>query len=303
MNRTRWKLTIGALALGLGGLAAVADGPSKPGVSCVPPPPKVARPPADVPILPLPPSKPEIVPVASPAPVPPLPVPSLKLPELAAAPVLPSVPTTDPLTLPSTPPVVEPKPAAESKPLSLPPAVNFEVRLTPAPALPAPEMKPSPPPLPPPAFTSPPAVAPTPPKPAFVEPPQPKPTAAPTMPAAEKKLKVLLHMGDDRPKFEVRDGDEVYLKVASNKVDVTSPADAGPNMSTMRAAGKVAFVTPGGEGTCDALVVVPGTGQVVVTGQVNFTYNWGKVETTVSGEKMTFRLGSAPAGGPAVAAK
>ena len=62
----------------------------------------------------------------------------------------------------------------------------------------------------------------------------------------------------------------------------------------MRATGKVGFVTPGGDGVCDELSVVPGTGQVVVTGKVQFKYNWGKVETTVSGDRLTFRLGSAP---------
>ena len=121
------------------------------------------------------------------------------------------------------------------------------------------------------------------------------PTEAPSEPARnlEKKLKVLLHMGDERPRFEVKEGDEIYLKVISDKVEVKSPSDSGANMSVMRAGGKVTFITPGGEGTCDELSVIPGTGQVIVTGKVAFTYNWGKVETTVSGEKMTFRLGSA----------
>ena len=122
------------------------------------------------------------------------------------------------------------------------------------------------------------------------------PTEAPSEPARnlEKKLKVLLHMGDERPRFEVKEGDEIYLKVISDKVEVKSPSDSGANMSVMRAGGKVTFITPGGEGTCDELSVIPGTGQVIVTGKVAFTYNWGKVETTVSGEKMTFRLGSTP---------
>jgi hypothetical protein len=115
----------------------------------------------------------------------------------------------------------------------------------------------------------------------------------------EKKLKVMLHMGDDRPRFEVRDGDEVYLKVVCDKVDVKSPSDRGETMSTLRATGRVTFVTPGGEGTCEELTVIPGTGQVVVAGRVSFKYNWGKVETTVSGEKMTFRLGSTPGVVPA----
>ncbi len=118
----------------------------------------------------------------------------------------------------------------------------------------------------------------------------PTPTDAPKL--AERKLKVILSMGDERPRFEVRDGDEIYLKVVCDRVEVKSPGEGGVSVSTMRASGKVTFVTPGGEGTCDELAVLPGTGQVIVTGKVSFTYNWGKVETTVTGEKMNFRLGS-----------
>ena len=391
MNRTRWKLMIGALGLGLGGLAAVADVPPKGGVSCTPPPPKVARAAPEVPPVPTP----DVVPAAAtvppltlpPAPPPVAPSPPVKLPEMAAAPALPLIPPPAAVPTPGVPPVVpvdgpgsglsgdsimlsgpqspvpKPTPVPEVVPLNTPTPTLPElskpwVGTVPPPPVPtaapvlAPagtplrlsvpvpadggagsfqryevtfkppmlEAKPTLPPAPAKAvegadylirfsapIAPPPAVKlvePVPPKPAFTEPPQPKPTTpAPTPAAAEKKLKVLLHMGDDRPKFEIRDGDEVYLKVASDKVDVKSPGDAGANMSTMRATGKVTFVTPGGEGTCSELVVVPGTGQVVVTGQVNFTYNWGKVETTVSGEKMTFRLGATPGVGPAVAAK
>ena len=73
-----------------------------------------------------------------------------------------------------------------------------------------------------------------------------------------------------------------------------SPSDRGETMSVLKATGRVAFVTPGGDGSCEELTVMPGTGQVVVAGNVSFKYNWGKAETTVSGDKMTFRLGSAP---------
>ncbi len=342
---------IGALGLGLGGLAAVADVPSKSGVSCTPSTPVTARAPAEVPALP----KPDVVPAGMSVPpltlpmVPPPAVPPSppKLPEVAAAPALPLVPPPAPAVklaaasaikepaLPPPPPVPTAAPvvAPAGTPLYLPIPVpadggagsfqRYEVTFKP-PMLEAKPTLPSPPAA---AATRhvapdgtrftteyrngpaavPAAFTPEPPNPAFTEPPLPKPIPAaptpPAVPAAEKKLKVLLHMGDERPKFEIRDGDEVYLKVTSDKVDVKSPGDAGANMSTMRATGKVTFVTPGGEGTCTELNVVPGTGQVVVTGQVNFTYNWGKVETTVSGEKMTFRLGSTPGVGPAVAVK
>jgi hypothetical protein len=109
---------------------------------------------------------------------------------------------------------------------------------------------------------------------------------------SEKKLKVILFMSDERPRFEVRDGDEVYLKVVCNHVEVKSPGENGSNLSTMKASGNVTFTTPGGEGTCADLVVLPGTGSVQVRGNVQFTHNWGKMETTVTGESMTFRLGA-----------
>ena len=129
--------------------------------------------------------------------------------------------------------------------------------------------------------------------------PQPDPALfqAPLVPvgsAPEKKLKVMLYMGDDRPRFEVRDGEECYLKVVCDKVDVKSPSDRGESMSVMKATGKVTFVTPGGEGECEELSVVPGTGQVIVSGKVTVKHTWGKAETTFSCDRVTFRLGSAP---------
>jgi hypothetical protein len=115
-----------------------------------------------------------------------------------------------------------------------------------------------------------------------------------TTPVLERKLKVVLHLGDERPRFEVRDGDEVYLKVISERVEVKSPSDNGENMSVLRASGKVKFITPGGEGTCDELILTPGKGQLTVQGKVSFKHTWGKSETIVTGPSMMFRLGQLP---------
>ena len=114
---------------------------------------------------------------------------------------------------------------------------------------------------------------------------------------SDKKLKVTLQMDDGNPKFEVRDGEEVVLKVISDKVDVTSPKNKGERWSTLKAMGQVKFMTPGGDGFCDELHVVPGTGEVIAVGHVKFTYNWGKVETSATAEKMNFRLGTQPPAG------
>jgi hypothetical protein len=320
MTRTRWKLMAGVLGLALSGLAVVAGVPSRNGCQ------RQCEPGAQVAAAPVPgsvavavarvnPQQPpiELPPPAAQAPVIPVPAPGvpLELPKPVETPAPAKV--TTPGEFPVIPAAATekakdaPKPESKPTPVTLPeitpiiPAIapTSGATIPPQPTLPAPETKPV---VPQPVQPTPtlPAIEPQPaPR---IEPtaltPQPQPRAE-TPPAfeptgAEKKLKVILHMGDERPRFEVRDGDEVYLKVVCERVEVKSPSDRGETMSTLKAAGRVAFVTPGGEGTCDELTVVPGTGQVLVTGKVSFKYNWGKVETTVSGDRMVFRLGTAP---------
>ncbi|HET6575850.1 MAG TPA: hypothetical protein VFG68_19770 [Fimbriiglobus sp.] len=314
MTTTRWKLTAGGLVLALGGLAAVAGVPAR---SCqpehkagpvvlveapvpIPVAPVLYQPPADAPTAPAIPPAPVVPAVSTPAEASVFPLPVVTA-EAKSEPKPPpkedkvfelTVPAAEPVQPASSPP---PAPTGDLEPAGSPPALPV------AKPFPPPELKPTPTPTPAPAPPSLPAPKPTPPAPK----PTPtwgdpllntKPDPAPTV--VETKLKVCLRMGDERPRFEVRDGDEVYLKVVCDKVDVKSPSDRGETMSTLRATGRVTFVTPGGDGTCDELTVIPGTGQVVVAGRVSFKYNWGKVETTVSGEKMTFRLGSTPSAGP-----
>lgn len=288
MTRTRWKLAAGALTLSLGGLAAVADGPT--GCQTVPhaaipvatplplpavkvglePPVAVAPPtPAEVPqatppAVPTPIALPPINPAPA-VPAPAVPVPALELPLVPAA-----TPTPQPVVRASGP---------EMAPMPRSAAPVFQTAA----------VTPTPPPAATPALSLPVATATHPGEPQAVPAPvQAQPTPAPV---AEKKLRVVLHMSDDRPRFIVQDGEETYLRVVCDGVEVKSPSDRGEMMSVLKAIGKVAFVTPGGDGTCDELTVVPGTGQVVVSGKVSFKYNWGKLETTVTGERMTFRLG------------
>lgn len=306
MTTTRWKLTAGGLVLALGGLAAVAGVPAR---SCQPD--QKAGPVVlvEAPVAPVP------IPVAV------TPVSHQSPAEAPAAPAVPPEPTVPAVSTPAEASVVplpivtaekksEPKPAPkEDKVFDLTIPAAEQVQPAAAPQLPEPKAAPT---VPDPAPVQPslpePKAAPAPvkpdPAPAPVR-PTPAPadpllnaTPDPAPPVAEKKLKVCLQMGDDRPRFEVRDGDEVYLKVVCHKVDVKSPSDRGETMSTLKATGRVTFVTPGGEGTCEELTVIPGTGQVVVAGGVSFKYNWGKTETTVSGERMTFRLGSTPGASP-----
>ena len=307
MTVTRWKVMAGTLGVSLCGLAAVAESPKPP----VPvPAPNVVELPA-IPAAPTPPAvepPPVLVPAPAVAAAPPEVAPAPKVLELKipteptpaiipaaafeAAPVAPAVPTA-----PSVPAPITPEPSKPSDPaiVTIPglgtgtvvntyssnPAV-LEANPAPTPTVLTANVNSGAAPTP--------AVAPV----AAVTTTPPAVTPAAVAPA-EKKLRVLLNMGEDRPRFEVKDGEETLLKLVSDKVDVRCPEPGDAAAQTMKAVGGVTFVTPGGEGNCDELILTPGTGQVVVTGKVRFRYHWGKVETEVAGDRMTFRLGAGPA--------
>src|SRR5205823_13232812 len=89
------------------------------------------------------------------------------------------------------------------------------------------------------------------------KPPGPEPTST-----AAGSVRVVLKLGGGPPRFEVLAGDDALLKVVSDKVDVSSPSEKGETMSALKAAGAVRFSAPGCEGTCTALTVLPGSGDV-----------------------------------------
>ena len=311
MTLTRWKLLAGVFGLSVCGFAALAEpacrtvghsanrqdpliSEAKPkGSTEVKPKPVASEiPVVDLIVSPTPPA-PAIIPyigVTTPAEVPPVPAQApAPVPDLLPTPVL--VPMfSGPLVtqeqfdkqlvkqevpLPKTTPIPSPifEPSLESTSIPLP----VPSQLVPTKSNPFPEVVEQP------VRTWPTPTLPTP------------ITPVVSTVAAEKKLKVTLQMDENNPKFEVRDGEEVVLKVVSNKVDVASPTQKGERWSTLKASGQVRFMTPGGDGFCDELQVVPGTGEVIAVGHVKFTYNWGKVETSASAEKMNFRLGAQPA--------
>ena len=324
MTLSRWKLMAGVLGLSMCGLAALAEpacrsvgltrraedtqpvDPEKPTDAGKPVPlPVPATPPADTavppPVIPpvddkkadaLPPPIPvEVKPVPMPAkndpkapPAfdpklleevaktqnPPVPLPTLK--EEKKGDALPPIPGPTPVPLPSPPQPNPVPPVAEPAPVPAPPVTQPIVRVKDEkPALP-PEGK-------------------------VVDPlvpakPDPAAEAVKGLPNG-KKLKVTLHLSDDKPWFEVKDGDDLVLKVTADGVNLTAAADGKKAAAgTLTAVGGVTFRTLGGYGTCDELQVVPGTGEVVVNGKVSVTSNWGKSETTATADKMTFRLGN-----------
>jgi hypothetical protein len=332
MSLTRWKLLAGIFGLSLCGIAALAEPacrslttrrndesqqkerPELPKAGSLPRPLEVALPnPTELkpltPIVPVPATIPTAEPAATPlpSPLPTVPQPSqpVPVPELLNPSPPVKVPLTPlvPVTLPSPEPkkqdlvVVTPKaPLPEVTGTLISPELFAEMfaqqfgkpNPVPTPVL-KPElttMKPVPVVVPVPTPAPAPAPAQTPLQ--GLNPPFSPPIAT-----LDRKFTVTLKMGEGHPRFEVLDGEDMLLKVISEGVEVkSSPSEKGETFSTLKAVRRVKFITPGGEGACDELQVVPGTGDVVATGNVKFTTRWGKVETAVTSERMTFRLGT-----------
>lgn len=331
MRLTRWKLMAGVLGLSMCGLAALAEPACRSmGITsrADDPKPDTEKPVDAAKSLPLPapiplpantevpppviPAVSDTKPVALPSPVPvdvkPIPLPEKNDPKITPAvdiklledvhkvqnpPVV--LPTLSedlgkkggvtPIPTP-TPPKVDPTPVPVGAPT---------IPMYSDPVVPVKNEKPAPQPVPdlPPKRTDIPFTPKEEVKPLVVEPV--KPVGEPAKPAgvaAAKKLKVMLHLSDDKPWFEVRDGEDLVLKVTADAVNLSATADKNRPAGVLVALGGVQFRTLGGYGTCDELQVVPGTGEVVVTGKVSVTSNWGKAETTATADKMTFRLGT-----------
>lgn len=306
MTLSRWKLMAGVIGLGMCGLAALAEpacrtvGLTRRADDPKPDEPKPTEAAKPLPLpdapLPTPPATTEVPPPVI------LPVTDSKPPVPAALPV-PMPAKNDP----KTPPVMDPKAfedvtkALQPTPVPLP---TLPTPTTPPPATtpPAPKFDfhtTAPVPVTPPVPVATPVVpvkgeVPAPPEAKVDVAPLAKPDTVPAeakaAPFNGKQLKVMLHLSTEKPWFEVKDGDELVLRVTAESVNLMAAADAG-KPAVLTAAGGVSFRTLGQSGTCDEVQVMPGTGEVVVKGKVTVTSNWGKAETTATAEKMTFRLG------------
>lgn len=299
---TRWKLMAGVLGFGMAGLAGVAGQgpksgdalpplpelpkaadakPSPPPVD-VPPPAPASLPPlpdvAEVKLPPAPPKadapKPEPAkkpePTPTPAPLPSLP-PAVVIPASGTLPPAPSAPAALPPApaLPAALPTDAPKPAAPLAAPALP--VTFDAPVTAAPPAPV-------------EFTKPVAVTPMPATPPVTQ-------VAAVVPAAVTKFRIVLRVGEGEPVFEVRHGDDLVMKVVSDKVDVKSP-EKGGGLSAVTATGKVRFVGFGSEGTCDSLSFLAGTGEVALSGTVKVQVKdkIGRVESELSADQMRYKI-------------
>jgi hypothetical protein len=115
-------------------------------------------------------------------------------------------------------------------------------------------------------------------------------------PIGASKLKMLLRLGDGKPRFEIRNTEstELLFKVFGEKVELQSAPEgmqASP-IAGVTAVGQVRFVGPGIEGTCDQLSVLSGTGEVLLKGNVHMKTKHGKAWNEVTGEKMIYQIGA-----------
>lgn len=206
-----------------------------------------------------------------------------------------SLPTAPRATTPTVPPSLNEAPAPP--PPSFPPIADSprpQPQPLPEPAAPLRSDPPAPPrattPSAPPSFDP----APVPP-PAIQSPPQHTQQIAPAS-VAPTKLRMLMRLGDGRPRFEIREQDsaELLFKVYGDKVEMQQAPQGMKNspIAGVTAVGKVRFVGPGIEGTCDQLSVLSGTGEVLLKGNVSLKTKKGKTWSEMTAEKMIYQIGT-----------
>jgi hypothetical protein len=122
--------------------------------------------------------------------------------------------------------------------------------------------------------------------------------AATAVQAGQTPFRILLRVGEGEPTFEVKNGDNLVLKVACEKVDIKSP-EKGAGMSEVTARGKVRFAGFGAEGTCEELKFFAGTGEVSMTGTVKVQVKdkLGRVESELTTGSMKYKIDTSAVGG------
>jgi hypothetical protein len=120
---------------------------------------------------------------------------------------------------------------------------------------------------------------------------------APPAAIATSPFRIILRVGEGEPTFEVKNGDNLVLKVACEKVDIKSPEKGG--LSEVTARGKVRFAGFGAEGTCDELKFMAGTGEVSMTGDVKVQVKdkLGRVESELTTATMKYKIDASSTAG------
>ncbi len=113
--------------------------------------------------------------------------------------------------------------------------------------------------------------------------------------ADQRKFKLVLRMGDGISRFEIRtiDGQNLLLKVTAEKIDIQSnPVERQKSPLTgITATGKVTFKGSGIDGSCDQLMILSETGEVLMKGNVVSKSRQGKKYYELNSDKMVFQLG------------
>ncbi|AMV22791.1 hypothetical protein VT84_00165 [Gemmata sp. SH-PL17] len=125
------------------------------------------------------------------------------------------------------------------------------------------------------------------------------PVAKPeTAPAAATKYRIVLRVGEGEPTFEVKNGDDLVLKVACEKVDIKSPEKGASGLSAVTARGKVRFAGFGVEGTCTELSFMAGTGEVSMSGEVKVQMKdkLGRVESELTTTTLKYKIDASAVG-------
>ena len=109
------------------------------------------------------------------------------------------------------------------------------------------------------------------------------------------KLKMLVRMGDAKPRFEIRSSasQELLLKVYGERIEMQTPPEGKTSVVGVSAQGKVRFTAPGIEGTCDHLTILSGTGEVLLKGNIHLKTKRGKSWSEMTAEKMVYQIGNA----------
>lgn len=319
-----WRTILCASALGVGGLAVWADDcvrgdgllrrgkTEKSEVATVaavePAPPAESEPPVKVIMDIGTPSLPVAPPVVPPPIIPPLTDPQVKK-AAASKPETPEPPGAakldEPPPLPAgklelpPDPLVPPAPKAPSGPkISLPPELPKEVappapplrEAVKTPELGSPTFKPvvDLPKAGPAESPRPEVVPPAAPKtPAVSLPPAPEPpaAAAPSNAPVAGPFKMFLRMGGTaQPRFEVKDGDALILKVYFDHVDLKGSHDG------LTASGHVRLHGSGLDGTCDQLLLSSTKGEVELKGNVKLNCYRGGASSLLMAEQLKFQL-------------
>jgi hypothetical protein len=230
---------------------------------------------AETPVTPMVPPLPEIVPAKAEVPLSPPPLPEI-------------VPASGDTKKPAPTPIIiapeSPKPTKEpelKKPEPIAPPAKVSKELLP-PLDAAPSVVPE--------KLAPPAVS-------VTVPASPKPdeTMSPR-PSTDTNsaLKMLVRMGDGRPRFEIRNkaSEEVLLKVYGEKIEMQPSVDNKSSLAGVSALGQVRFTAPGIEGTCDHLTILSSTGEVMLKGNIHLKTKRGKTWSEMTAEKMVYQIGS-----------